>query len=211
MGGFKKIIIISLIAAAAFFLALVFLAVYVGFTSIKPVTREINDKLANYFLGIVRIPKEGIPSPSYDFYETSYFWEMETIQGEVTPVIFKYTPAFGKNDTNIEVVLEMPAGGDPSIFGKVLEAVIADEQSLRGAQDVEKANLSASSKAGYKQIGFAVKPNTKQVIKITWMYEKSALGEEVKSLYAKLGKYPDPVLKILYKLPHLTLSLLAGG
>ena len=156
----------------------------------------------------MRIP-EGIPPPAQGFDETSFFWEMETIEKEVTGVRFRYTPAFSKRQDTLVATLEMPEGGDVSIFDKVLPAIISDSQSLKSALDPQKANLSANIQARYQKIILSVKPETGQTTKISWEFEKNTLTEDLSNLYLKL-KYPEPILRILYSLPHLTFSLLGA-
>ena len=121
-----------------------------------------------------------------------------------------YNPAFVRNQSVILATLEMPEGGDVSIFNKVLGAVVSDKQSLNSALDIEKANLSANQDAGYSKINLSIKPETKQTIKITWEYDKSKLGNDLSQDYAKLAKYPPSLLGIFYGLPHLIIGLLGG-
>ena len=206
----KKAIIISVVSIAVFLIVAVVAAVVISFTQVKPTVENINQKLSQQVLAkVVRIP-EMIAPPIRGFDEVIYFWEMETIEKEVTGVKFRYTPAFAKNQNTIEATLEMPEGADPSIFNKVLPAIITDSQSLNSANEIEKANLSPNEIAGYEKIKLAVKPQTKQTILITWEFSKSKLPKDVADEYSKLAKYPLPVLKILYGLPHFVFGLLSG-
>ena len=191
--------VISLIAAA----------VVLSFTVVKPTTETINQKLTEHFAKIVRIPK-GILPPNIGFDSTSYSWEMETIEKEVTGVKFSYNPVFVRNQNVLLATLEIPEGGDVSIFNKVLPAVVSDKQSVDLAINIEKANLSANQDAGYSKINLSVKPETKQTVKITWEYDKSKLGNDLSQDYAKLAKYPPSLLRIFYGLPHLIIGLLGG-
>lgn len=158
---------------------------------------------------IVYIP-EGIPPPVFGYESTDYFWEMETPAGEVTGIRFNYRPSFAKNQRTITAILEMPEGGDASIFTKVLPAVVADGQSLKSAQDPQKANLTANPEVGYHQIKLTTKPETGQTIKIVWEFEKKTLDNQTLRFYQKLDKYPESYLKILHGLPSLILGLLGG-
>jgi hypothetical protein len=151
-----------------------------------------------------------IAPPIRGFDEIIYFWEMETIEKEVTSVKFRYTPSFAKNQNIIEATLEMPEGSDPSLFNKVLPAIITDSQSLNSTSNIEKANLSGNEKAGYEKIKLAIKPETKQTILITWEFTKAKLPQDLKGEYSKLATYPLPILKILYGLPNLVFGLLSG-
>jgi len=104
----------------------------------------------------------------------------------------------------------MPEGGDPSIFNKVLAAVVADDQTVKSAQDIERANLAANQKAGYSKIDLMIKPETKQVLKISWTFDKNDLEEDLKKDYQGLSKYPKPIFGFLYGLPSLIMGLLSG-
>jgi len=205
----KKIIIIFAAIVIILLISSIAVGIFVSFTIVKPTTEAINQKLAEHFAKIVRIPK-GILPPNIGFDLTSYSWEMETVEKEVTGVKFSYNPAFVNNQNVILATLEMPEGGDVSIFNKVLGAVVSDKQSLNSALDIEKANLSANQDAGYSKINLSVKPETKQTVKITWEYDKSKLGNDLSQNYAKLAKYPPSLLRIFYGLPHLIIGLLGG-
>lgn len=201
----KKIVI----AISLFLTALILLAVATviySFAVVKPTTEAINKNLAEHFGKIVYIP-EGIPPPGRDFNEITYFWEMETPAKEVTPVRFKYHTGFPKNQHTIQAVLELPEGGDPSIFGKVMPAVISDRQSLASARDPQKANLGANQAVGYNTLKLTLTETTNQTVKIIWDFEKEVFDEETRQLYAKLDKLPEPFTRILFALPSFVLSL----
>lgn len=202
----KKILII--VAALIFLLIAAFIfAIYYSFTTVKPTTEQINQDLASYFSRVVYIPK-GIPPPIQGFEETIYFWEMETLEKEVVGVRLKHNTAFEKNQKVITLTLEMEEKGDPSIFNKVMPAVIADQQSLSSAREPEKANLSANEEVGYNGIKLSVIPERKQTTQVIWEFEKSNLPEELKSKFKKLENLP--ALGFLYSLPHFILSLFSG-
>lgn len=205
----KKPLIITIIGIFSTLATLFVAALVVGFTIVVPTTEAINTQLAKDLAKIVAIP-QFIPSPALSFDQTSYLWEMETREGEVTPVRFHHDTAFSKDQKEIKAVLELPQGGDPSIFVKVLPAVITDEKSLRSAQDPQKADLSPNPNAGYKQISIRIREETKQTTKITWEFEKSALSPQLQNLYAKLAVYPPTLLRFLYHLPKVTLEMLSG-
>ncbi|OGD93050.1 hypothetical protein A2697_01950 [Candidatus Curtissbacteria bacterium RIFCSPHIGHO2_01_FULL_41_44] len=205
----RKRLLIIVAVAILLLIASIIWAIVVSFTIIKPTTESINQKLVQKMASVVRIP-QGILPPSYDIDQTSFFWEMETLEKEVTGVRFKYQTGFFKNQNKIEAVLEMPENGDPALFNKVLPAVIADGQSLRAAQDIEKADLSANQMVGYQQIRLAVKRETKQATKIIWDFDKTSLGEDLNRDYAKLERYPTFFFKILYSLPNLIVSFFSG-
>ena len=205
----KKFAIIFAAIVAIFLISAIAAGIVISFTVVKPTTKAINQKLVEHFAKIVRIP-QGILPPNVGFDLTSYSWEMETIEKEVTGVKFSYNPVFVRSQNVILATLEMPEGGDVSIFNKVLPAVVADKQSVDSAINVEKANLSANQDAGYSKINLSVKPETKQTVKITWEYDKSKLGNDLSQDYAKLAKYPPSLLRIFDGLPHLIIGLLGG-
>lgn len=183
-------------------------AVIYSFTSIKPSTEEINKSLAKKFSQVIYIPN-GIASPTQTFDETSYSWEMETPQKEIIGVILKHNTAYSRNQQKITLILEMPQGGDPSIFTKVLPAVIKDKQSLESALNPQKANLSANSTVGYENIKLSILPQTNQTVQVTWEFEKSKLEDDLASNYKRLSRLPESQLKFLYSLPHTILGLLS--
>ena len=204
-----KRLILAIILFLIVSLALLIWAIYLGFSLVRPTTEQINKQLASQvFPKIIRIP-EGIQRPSYEFGQTRYFWEMETNQREVTGINFSYNPAFLKTDDEIVAVLEMPQNSDPSIFTKVLPAVVSDEQSLKSAQDPANANLSGNPQALYSEIELAQDSKNSQTIKITWTYKKSKLPQEIKDLYQKLN-YPPKILKILDSIPGFLINLARG-
>src|SRR3989344_7274124 len=205
----KKYVLLILLVIIIMGIAFAWWAIYTSFVVVKPTTQLINDKLAStVFSKIVRIP-QGIPRPSYDFSQTGYEWEMETNAGEVTAVRFNYNPAFSKDDNYIIVTLEMPENSDPSIFTKVLPAVISDEQTLKSATDPLKKNLNGNKGAGYEKIALEKDKKNNQTIKISWKYSKGNLPESIKQLYSKLN-YPQAVLKTFYKIPGFLVNLARG-
>lgn len=180
----------------------------VSFRTVRPTTLTMNKNLTQNFTKIVRIP-ENLP-PMLTFEETAYTWEMETLEKEITGVKFTYTTGFSKNENKITAVLEMAENGDPSLFNKVLPAVISDNQSLESALNPEKANLSANTNVGYTSLQLFINPTSGQTVKITWEFEKSTLGDNINKNYSRLAKYPTSVLKLLYGIPSLVVDLFKG-
>jgi len=107
------------------------------------------------------------------------------------------------------VTLEMPENSDPSIFTKVLPAVIADAQTLKSATDPLKQNLNGNKNVGFEKIALEKDKKNNQTIKVSWKYSKENLPEEIKKLYGKLN-YPQALLKTFYKIPNFLLSLAKG-
>src|SRR3990167_614197 len=203
----------AIVIAALFVLVIIITmaaAISISFKTIKPTTEAINRDLENYFSKIVYIP-QGIPRPIQGFDTTDYFWEMETPQGEITAIRFKYDPSFTKDKNTIQVTLEMPQGEDPSIFHKVLPAVLSDKQSLDSARDPEHANLNASQNTGFEKLSLFIKKETNQTTKIIWDFKKESFGEKTNQEYAKLYKYPPGILKLLYNIPNFLISMVASG
>jgi len=204
----KKLIVGGLLVIFFVIVLLISAAVY-GFSHVLPTTGAINQDLAGYFSNVVYIPKN-IPPPSQDFYQTIYFWEMVTPEKEVVGIRLKYDTGFTADSSIIRLTLEKEEKGDPSIFDKVLPAVIADKQSLDSARDPQKANLSANQQAGYKSIKLLVLPETNKTAQIVWEFDKFNLPDDLKSKYKRLEKFPPGVLKFLYTLPHFILSLFSA-
>lgn len=205
----KKAIILSIASVFIILIGFIWYVISVSFNQVRPITTEINKNITKDLSKVVRIP-EGIAPPMRDFNQTIYSWEMETPAKEVTGVTFKYTPSFAKKDGKIVAALEMPENGDPSIFNKVIEAIIVDEQSLSAARDPQKANLGANDKSGYNSIKLAVSPKSGQTTKITWEFDKKNLSNELNSSYTQINKIPGFALEFLYKLPGFVISLLKG-
>lgn len=181
-------------------------AIVYAFSTVKPTTEAINQDLGEYFSKVIYVP-QGIPLPIQGWRETIYFWEMETLENEVTGIRLKHDTAFSKNQKTISLTLEKEEKGDASIFSKVLAAVIADEQSLDSARDPQKANLSANRVVGYNNIRLSVIPATGQTTQIVWEFDKSSLPQNLQAKYKKLEIIPEPLLKFLYALPHFIISL----
>lgn len=205
----KKPVILLIASAVIILIGLIWYAINTSFNQVRPVTAKINKDIVKDLSKIIRIP-EGIAPPMQDFNQTIYSWEMETPAKEVTGVTFKYTPSFTKKDDKIIATLEMPENGDPSIFNKVIEAIIADEQSLSAARDPQKANLGANRESGYNSIKLAVYTKSGQTTKITWEFDKKNLSRELNSSYSQINKVPNFALKFLYGLPGFIIGLLKG-
>ncbi len=206
----KKKILILFGVLLIIFTAGIAWVISLAFNTIKPGTEKINSSLETSFSKVVRIPIGNIPRPSIDFSQTTYLWEMETLDREIIEVRFSYTPAYTSEEKDIFAVLEMTEKGDPSIFDKVLPALVADEQSLNTARDPQKANFGPNDKAGYSKLEIAKDIRGDKTIKIKWTYEKNKISENFKGEYQKLEIYPKPVLEILYSIPSFLVSLVKG-
>lgn len=204
-----KKLLVAAGALSLIFIILAVAAIIYSFSTVKPTAQAINQDLAEYFSKVIYIPK-GIPPPIQGWQGTIYFWEMETPQNEVGGIRLKHDTAFSKNQKTIKLILEKEEKGDPSIFLKVLEAVIADKQSLDSARDPQKANLSANREVGYNNIKLSIIPATSQTTQIIWEFDKSNLPQTLQAKYQKLESIPEPLLRFLYGLPHFILSLFSA-
>lgn len=204
----KKKIIITATTLLVLLIAAFAWAIYTSFSTVKPTTESINKNLLSMFGKIVRIP--GVIPPSLDFSKVSYLWEMETLDKEVIEVRFSYTPSYTSQDQGITAVLEMTEKGDPSIFDKVLPALVADDQSLNTARDPQKANFGPSEKAGYSKLEITKNSRGDKTIKLSWIYQKENLDENLKNDYQKIDKLPVSMLRILYAVPGFLVSLVSG-
>lgn len=185
-------------------------AIYASFSTVKPATEKINKGLETAFSKVVRIPVESIPRPSLDFEEITYLWEMETLEKEVIEVRFRYTPSYPSEDKEVIATLEMTEKGDPSIFDKVMPALVADEQSLNSARDPQKANFGPNEKAGYSKLEIAKDSRGDKTVKIKWTYDKNLINNNLKEDYQKIAKYPNSILETLYALPSFLVGLVKG-
>lgn len=206
----KKKIIIFLSTAFLITTIVTAWAIYTSFSTVKPATEKIDKGLETVFSKIVRIPTEMIPRPSRDFSQISYLWEMETLDKEVIEVRFSYTPSYTSDDKEVIAILEMTEKGDPSIFDKVMPALVADEQSLNSARDPQKANFGPNEKALYSKLAITKDLRGDKTVKITWIYNKDKMSESFKEEYQKIAKYPRSILQIFYSIPSFLVNLVKG-
>lgn len=204
----KKAIYLTLLTLALALLIILSLTIYISFKIVRPTTKAINAKIEEKLAKLVYIPK-GIMKPGLAFNLVSYAWEMETPQKEVAGISLTYTPSYLKNENNIQVLLEMNPPTDPSVFKKVLPAVISDQQSLNSAQEKEKEDLKPNLQIGYSEISIE-RNQQDQPIKIYWNFKKDDLGEELKSKYKELKQYPNQLLIIFYEIPNTLIGLVSG-
>lgn len=204
----KKPLLISLLVFVGLMLVAIVSLIIVSFAIVRPTVDDIAKIHAQKFAKIVRIPTVIRPQDK-GFAETVYIWEMETNAGEVAPVRFRHDTGLVKSQDKIEAVLELPPGNDPSIFVKVLPAVISDRQALDSALDVEHANLNANPQIGYSQISLAVKPETNQTTRISWTFGRDFLTSGLEVEYGRLEKFPKPLLAFLYNFQKTTFELIA--
>ena len=203
----KPLIIFA--ALFSFLLILFVVLVIISFTIVRPTVESINKSIAEGLSKLIRIPT-GIPSPALGFDQTVYAWEMETLEKEVTGVRVIHGTGLPKYQDKINVVLELSENGDPSIFNKVLPAIIVDEQSLSSAQDPQKANYAVNDSVGYSELALGLRESTGQTVKISWNFTKEKLNSQLPSLYTKINPYPEPLLRFLYEIPSVILGLLSG-
>ncbi len=205
----KKKALVFFVALIAVVIAIFVYAFIISFKVIKQNTDNINLALKEKFQSIVRIP-EPIPPSLRSFNLTNYTWEMETREKEVTTVVFSHQTDFANKQDKIMASLETAQGADPSLFMKVLPAVVSDDQALQSAYDLEDPNLGPNNQIGYNKIELFTKDeNSPQVTKILWEFDRGVITKDIENLFNNLDRYPEPVLKILYSIQRATLIMLA--
>jgi hypothetical protein len=205
----KQFLILASIILVIFLTAL-FLAIILSFKIVKQTTDKINLALKDDLQTIVRIPTP-IPPETKSFDSTTYIWEMETNEGEITKVKFVHDTAFSKNNQNITATLEMVEGQDPSLFNKVLPAVITDKQTIISITDPKRINLGKNEQAGYEKIDiYNIEGRQGQISQVTWQLDKAKILNKNAQLYEKIYKYPLFLLKTLYYLQKFILTLFAS-
>ena len=203
--------VVTIAGIVVIFLVFTVAVIVFAFTKTKPTAEKINQKLTDKFQKIVRIPTDIVIS-KYTFNETLYIWEMTTPQNEAVPVKFTFNPDFLNNQEITQATLEMVSGGDPSIFDKVSAAVIADEKTLRSAQDIVNADFSPNEEIGYTSYKFFYDARTGKVTKIVWEFERQSLiDNETENLYTQLNSLPPKAVRALYEIPQVILGVLQGA
>lgn len=184
-------------------------ALIISFKFVKQTTDLINGDLKNNFGVVVRIPKDARPTHR-DFSTTIYSWDMETNQNEVTNVIFKHNTGFSPGQNKIVASLEMNQTGDPSLFDKVLPAIISDRQSLFSAQHRDNPKLDPNPDVGYKKMDiYAYEGDSQHISKISWEFDRDLIGKSAMPLYDKLQSHKEWQIKALYSLQSFTLKVLS--
>lgn len=197
--------VILILASLAILISVFLFTVIISFKVVKQTTDKINFALKDNFQTIVRIPAP-IPPETKSFDKTIYIWEMETNAGEIIKVRFSHDTAFAKSTDHITATLEMLEGGDPSVFDKVLPAVVSDKQTIISIVDPNKINLNANQIQGYDKIEFT-KSTTEKVTKVVWQYNKEVFVNKNQDLYNKIYSYPQKLLKGLYILQRGILQI----
>lgn len=206
----KKNLLIVIGAIILIFLAIFIFAIVVSFKVVKQTTDKINFALKDNFKTLVRVPAP-IPPESKSFGSTTYIWEMETNEGEITKVKFTHDTAFDKNSPSFTATLEMEDGQDPSLFNKVLPAVIADKQAILSITDPKHLNLGKNDQIGYEKIDlYNIEGRPGQVSKVAWQLDKSKIISTNSQLYEKIYKYPPILTKTLYVIQRLIITLFSS-
>ena len=205
----KRKILIGISVVTLVLIILLIYTVIISFQLVKQNTDNINIKLKENFQTIVRIP-EPIPPAFRSFEKTVYNWEMVTNEEETIMVSFEHNTGISKNQNIITAKLQIPPGADPSLFNKVLPAVLADKQALYSAQDLEHANLGSNTEVGYSKLElFTSEKNTGQVTGIEWQFDREKILSGTEQYFEKLHKYNEFFLKILYSIQRGIIILLA--
>lgn len=202
----KKAIVILLVLAIVALMALIVASIVLSFKVVRQNTDKINLNIKDQMQQIVRIPQP-IPPETKSFDTTKYVWEMETNQGEITKVKFTHDTLFDKNTNKFTATLEMENNEDPSLFNKVLPAVIADEQAYYSSQNIQSPRLGSNEDIGYEKISlYEVEGRAGQVSKISWLFAKDKVISPNQQLYQKIHAYPPSVLKALYALQRFIIT-----
>jgi len=130
---------------------------------------------------------------------------MQTNQNEVVGVKLTHDTGFAKGDNTITLTLEKEEKGDPSIFEKVLPAVIADKASLNIALDPKQSNIESTTEASYQSFKVDDRSSSQKATKMEWTFDKNNLPQNIKEEYKKLENSPLPV-KFLYNLHNYVVS-----
>ena len=203
----KRIITFSLAGVFGVILITTIVAEVISFKIVKQATDAANKGLNDKFQTIVFIP--GVIPPSYKgFYQTTYTWEMETPQKEVSKVVFTHDTGFSKSQNVIKATISMEENADPSVFNKVLPAVVGDVQALTSAQNQKEASLGANSSIGYNKLELVpVTGDPTKVTRISWEFEKDKLIGKDDIQYQKLYSLPEPLAKFLFSLQQFTIGI----
>ncbi len=206
----KKKVLISLGTIFLIFLIIFIYTVVISFKVVKQSTDKINFSLKDQLQKIIRIPGP-IPPDSKSFDTTAYTWEMETNEGEITKVKFVHDTAFNKNSQNFIATLEIGEGQDPSLFNKVLPAVIADKQAVISITDSKRINLDKNEQIGYEKIElYQIEGRPGQISKIIWHLDKDKIIAANQQYYTNIYKYPSSLLKTLYSLQKFIITLFSS-
>ena len=133
---------------------------------------------------------------------------METPQKEVSKVVFTHDTGFSKSQNVIKATISMEENADPSVFNKVLPAVVGDVQALTSAQNQKEASLGANSSIGYNKLELVpVTGDPTKVTRISWEFEKDKLIGKDDIQYQKLYSLPEPLAKFLFSLQQFTIGI----
>lgn len=202
----KKAILLSAATFILIFTVILISAFILSFKVTKKNTDKINESLKKEFARIVRIPE--VVGPNFKSLQTvSYKWDMVTNENEITPVEFIHDTAIARNQNKIIAILQMPQGADPSVFHKVIPAVVSDTRTVSALEGLEDSNLGPSEEIGYNEVKLNHSTSGK-VIEIVWEFDKDKLVKDSKDYYNKLYQYPEWLVKILYTTQQSTLLFL---
>lgn len=203
----KRSVIIAIFLFTAIAISILIIAIFFSFKVVKQNTDKINFALKSDFAKIVRVP-EPVGPFAKSFEKTTYVWEMETNQKEVTKVFFTHDTAFSKETGNITATLEMDQAADPGVFSRVLPAVVSDSQVSLALSDPKNINTSANPQIGYSKISiFSEQGKEDQISKIVWEFPRESLVNRHNGLYKDIYSIPLPALKFLYSLQGFIIDI----
>lgn len=209
--GMKKPLLVSIIIIFILLVIAGISAIVLSFKVVRQTTDNINTDLKQNFQSIVTIPTP-VPPETKTFDQTKYTWEMETDAGEVIRVQFIHDTDFSKSSDQMVAALEMQPGSDPSLFYKVLPAVITDQPTLTSLSGIYHSDLGQSPQNLYQSVEFKTVPNqSDKVVKITWHLNRDYFINKNEANYKKIYSYPEPVTKALYAIQKIIIEIFSGA
>ena len=207
----RKALLISLVAIIIVFILTIIIAIVLSFKIVRQTTDNINFALKQNFQSIVNVPTP-VPPETRTFDQTTYIWEMETDAHEIVKVQFKHDTNFSKKSNQMVATLEMPSAGDPSLFDKVLPAIVTDRPTLSSLVDIHHPNVGQSPDNLYESVELTKSPiNSDKVVKITWHLNRNNFVNKNENLYKKIYSYPEPIIKALYSLQRAIIEIFSGS
>ncbi len=207
----KKPFLVSIALVLFILVAIGIAAIILSFKVVRQTTDKINSSLKENFQTIVTIPTP-VPPETKTFSQTKYVWEMETDAGEIIKVQFTHDTNFSKSSNQMDATLEMQPGSDPSLFYKVLPAVVTDQPTLASLADPYHPNLGQSPQNLYQSVEFTTAINhADKVSKITWHLNRDYFINKNEANYRKIFSYPEPVTKTLYAIQRIIIEIFSGA
>lgn len=183
--------------------------IILSFVYVKSTTDQIVRLERDYIVKLIRIPN-AVPPSNPLWNSISYVWEMETNQAEITKVRVNQSTGFSRYEDKIIVSVQREIGSDPSIFDKVIPAVINDQQTLNSAFTKNNKNFGKNDEFGYEKIEIAYNDTGEKVDKVTWEFDKSKLPANLNAQFSRLNRFPEGFVKTLYNIQKGVILLLSA-